>query len=165
MSETKDEVQETPVEEKASEEIVEVEVKRSRKSEIRRSERINVKKLAQSRPQRPTPVAKEEKPSAEPEIEKEKNESDEFETKMESPKINSINEMKKHIEAFNEYDYHYTYFDEIGEFFLHIEVKECKQEILEEHVKEELHQQLFQNILKCLKNVRLSIKLNKDCTK
>ena len=52
-------------------EIVEVEVKRSRKSEIRRSERINGKKLAQSRPQRPTPVAKEEETSAEPEIEKE----------------------------------------------------------------------------------------------
>ena len=35
-------------------EIVEVDVKRSRKSEIRRSERINVKKLSQTRRSAPT---------------------------------------------------------------------------------------------------------------
>ncbi|MFX0006044.1 MAG: 30S ribosomal protein S3ae [Promethearchaeota archaeon] len=35
-------------------EIVEVDIKRSRKSEIKRSERINVKKLAQSKPKPPT---------------------------------------------------------------------------------------------------------------
>jgi hypothetical protein len=52
-------------------EIVEVEVKRSRKSEIRRSERINVKKLTQSRSQKPAPVVKEEETSSEPEVETE----------------------------------------------------------------------------------------------
>ncbi len=37
-------------------EIVEVDIKRSRKSEIKRSERINVKKLSQSRPRTRTPT-------------------------------------------------------------------------------------------------------------
>jgi len=41
-------------------EIVEVEVPRSRKSEIKRSERINVKKLAQSKPKTPSSKVEEE---------------------------------------------------------------------------------------------------------
>lgn len=45
-------------------EIVEVEVKRSRKSEIRRSERINVKKLTQTK--RSSPEPKEEEKASEP---------------------------------------------------------------------------------------------------
>ncbi|MFW9820429.1 MAG: hypothetical protein ACFFE5_12530 [Candidatus Thorarchaeota archaeon] len=41
-------------------EIVEVDIKRSRKSEIKRSERINVKKLAQSRPKPTSPPGEED---------------------------------------------------------------------------------------------------------
>jgi small subunit ribosomal protein S3Ae len=56
-------------------EIVEVDIKRSRKSEIKRTERINVKKLSQSRPRpQPTPEvvsAPEEKEEMEEEEEKE----------------------------------------------------------------------------------------------
>ncbi|MHA2393545.1 MAG: hypothetical protein ACXAEX_16535, partial [Promethearchaeota archaeon] len=44
-------------------EIVEVDVKRSRKSEIRRSERINVKKLSQTK--RPAPTEKSREPASE----------------------------------------------------------------------------------------------------
>ncbi|MFX1377987.1 MAG: hypothetical protein ACFFA4_02750 [Promethearchaeota archaeon] len=41
-------------------EIVEVDIKRSRKSEIKRSERINVKKLVQPKPKTPIPAGEEE---------------------------------------------------------------------------------------------------------
>jgi small subunit ribosomal protein S3Ae len=57
-------------------EIVEVDIKRSRKSEIKRSERINVKKLSQSRPRTQTPpkVVSTPKEKEEKEEEKEKEE-------------------------------------------------------------------------------------------
>jgi small subunit ribosomal protein S3Ae len=52
-------------------EIVEVDIKRSRKSEIKRSERINVKKLAQSKPKPPTVKEKEDSLPANEELEEE----------------------------------------------------------------------------------------------
>jgi len=55
-------------------EIVEVDIKRSRKSEIKRSERINVKKLAQTKTKAPTVIEEDELPIEEIEEEEEEEE-------------------------------------------------------------------------------------------